>query len=71
MHLNMVSFEGFAGSSTSVVDIYIHTKPQIEHDYWPHANGFINNAIDRKKACLMGYLSIYKNSTWKFAWDHG
>jgi len=32
MHLNMVSFEGFAGSSTSVADIYIiyHTRPQIE-----------------------------------------
>ena len=48
MHLNMVSFEGFVGSSTSVADIYIfiyHTKPQIEHDYLPHANA---NAFGNK-----------------------
>ena len=28
------------------------------------------NAMDRWKVCLTGYLLIYKNSTWEFAWDH-
>ena len=49
MHLNMVSFTGLMGSSTSIADIhtriyiYVHTKPQIEHDYLPHANALGNN----------------------------
>ena len=33
------------GPSTSIADIYIYTKPQIEYDYLPHANAFGNNDI--------------------------
>ena len=29
------------------------------------------NTIDRYKACLIGYLPIYKISAWEFVWGHG
>ena len=43
MQLSMVSFTGFVG----VIHIrcrhmHIYTKPQIEHNYLPHANAFGN-----------------------------
>ena len=61
MHSNMVSFVGFAGSSTSVayiyIYLYIHTKPQIEHDYLPHANAFSNK--ESSKAMLLSIIFIY------------
>ena len=70
MHLNMVSFEGFAGSSTSFADMYIyniyiyicHTKPQIGHGYLPHANAFCNNngmlLIHFKSLLLITMISV-------------
>ena len=54
MHLNMVSSEGFAGSSTSVADIYISYKTSNRTDYLPLANAFSNK---------IGYSTIHNNVT--------
>ena len=42
---NLINMVSFVGSSTSVADIFIYTKPQIEHNYLPHANAFGNKFI--------------------------
>ena len=59
MGLNMV---GFVGSSTSVADIYMHTKPQIEHDYLPHANVFRNKlskCLSKELDSLIAAFHLY------------
>ena len=44
-------------SSTSIADIFIYTKPQIEHDYLPHANAF-SNKLRHKRQNLEQYSKV-------------
>ena len=67
----MVSFEGFAGSPTSVADIYnlyiyiyiyiYYTKPQIEHDYLSYANVFMHSAIKAMVIYINHYTDMVRS----------
>ena len=45
----------------SVADIYvyIYTKPQIEHDYLPHANMFGNSMVYATRSGTTRYHFVY------------